>query len=65
METQVSPRGLLSFVEAAAYLGIHRSKLYGLIAEGELRSVHIGTRHLVPAQECHQYVQRLLDAVAP
>ena len=58
-------RGLLSFAQACDYLGIRRSKLYALIADGELRSVHIGARHLLPFQECERFVERLVEAQAP
>jgi excisionase family DNA binding protein len=44
---------------AAQALGVGRTKLLQLIAEGEIRSVHIGRRHLVPAHEIGEYVQRL------
>lgn len=45
-----APDRLLSVDEAAAMLGIGRSALYGgPIARGELRSVRVGRRRLIPA----------------
>ena len=36
--------------EAAEAIGISRSKLYTLLAQGQLRSVRIGRRTLIPVQ---------------
>jgi len=38
---------------------IGRSKLFELLASGELRSVHIGRRRFVPAAAIAEYVERL------
>jgi excisionase family DNA binding protein len=45
---------------AAARLGCGRSSLYELIARGELRSVHIGRRHLIPRSERLRFVREQL-----
>ena len=37
----------LSPGEAAAALGVSRSKIYGLLRSGELPSVHLGGRRLI------------------
>jgi excisionase family DNA binding protein len=50
---------LLSAVEAAALLGIGKTKLYELIARGDLRPVHIGRCCRIPVDEVREYVQRL------
>jgi excisionase family DNA binding protein len=50
---------LLTIPEAAKRLGIGRSKLYDLLAAGELESVKIGRCARVPAAELHEYVNRL------
>lgn len=52
---------LLSVPEAAAQLGIGRSKLYELIGEGRLQVVHIGRRTLITAES----VRSLVGAVKP
>jgi excisionase family DNA binding protein len=38
---------LYSVVEAARMLGIGRTKVYNLLANGELDSIRIGTRRLI------------------
>ncbi len=45
--------------EAAAQLGIGRSKLYSEIAAGRLRTVAIGRRRLVPRSELERYLAGL------
>ena len=50
---------LLSVAEAARALGIGRSLLYQLLADGEIASVSIGRRRLVPADALTAYVERL------
>ena len=47
--------------EAAALLGISRGKAYQCVREGQLRSVHIGRRILVPLDA----VDELLAGTAP
>ena len=41
---------LVSIPETGHQLGVGRTKVYGLIDEGELDTVHIGDRHLVTAE---------------
>lgn len=43
---------------AAAALGIARSKLYDLITAGELRSVKVGRRRLIPAQAVAEFIRQ-------
>ena len=40
-------------------LGIGRSKLYELLAAGEIESVLIGSARRVPMKGLHDYVERL------
>jgi excisionase family DNA binding protein len=58
-----SPRlrgpALLSVPDAARALAIGRSKLYELIGDGQLGTVRIGRRRLVPAHEIARFVARL------
>jgi len=49
-EPAVTP-SLLSIDQAATALGVGRRRIYQLIEAGDLRSVHLGTRHLIPAAE--------------
>lgn len=45
--------------EAADALGVHRSTIYERLNDGTLRSVHVGSRRLIPASE----LRRLLGEV--
>ena len=52
---------LLTPLEAAKTLGIGRSKLYELLARGELASVYIGACRRVPLDALRAYVDELQD----
>lgn len=45
--------------DAAAVLGISRTTLYELIADGEINTVKIGRRTLVTQDELERYVHTL------
>jgi excisionase family DNA binding protein len=49
---------------AAASLGIGRSKLFELIAAGQIETVQIGRARRVPAQALEDYVARLRESRA-
>ena len=49
-------RLLLRPVEAAAAIGISRSKLYELLAAGELPCVRIGTSVRVPVDKLREWI---------
>lgn len=54
--------------QAAELLGLGRTKLYELLAAGDLRSVRIGACRRIPSSALHDFVSRLLaeaDAGAP
>ena len=53
---------LLTPTEAAAALGIGRSKVYELLQAGQLQSVHIGTCRRIPADALQALVSRLRAA---
>ena len=53
---------LVTVDEAAELLGIGRTKTYRLIAAGQLRTVQIGRRRLVPRSELHAFIDELLEA---
>ena len=53
---------LLSVEEAAQALGIGRSKTYELIASGQVPSLRIGRRTLVPARALSEAVDRMVLA---
>jgi excisionase family DNA binding protein len=50
---------LLTVVEAAHQLGLGRSKLYELLAAGDIESVHIGKARRVPREALERYVGEL------
>jgi len=52
------PERLLSVDQAAAALGIGRSRLYGEITSGRVRSLTVGRRRLVPSSA----IAELIDA---
>jgi excisionase family DNA binding protein len=54
-------RLLLTVPEAAEARAISRSKLYGLIAAGLVRSVRIDGSRRVPVEALETYVAHLLD----
>jgi excisionase family DNA binding protein len=47
---------LFSVLEAARSCGIGRTKLLELVAAGEIRTIRIGKRRLVPRAELERYV---------
>lgn len=53
---QADERRVFSVTEAAAVLGIGRSKLYELIAAGELRTIHIGRLCKVPVDAIDEFL---------
>jgi excisionase family DNA binding protein len=52
---------LVTPTKAAQLLGIGRTKIYELMAEGHLRPVHIGRSCRLPLEEVRDYVERLRD----
>jgi excisionase family DNA binding protein len=56
------PDHLLTLEEAWTHLRISRSTLYNLMDSGELRSVRVGSRRLVPASAIAAYIASLPTA---
>lgn len=52
---------LLTAEEAAIVLSLGRTKVYELMAKGELRSVRIGGCRRIPDSALREFVDRLLD----
>ena len=52
---------LESIDEFAAALGCSRRKAYDLIGRGEVRTLHVGRRHMVPRGERLRYVRTQLE----
>ena len=64
-EAEASPRTpdrLLSVDEAAASLGLGRSRLYSEITAGRLRTVTVGRRRLVPSAAVSEFIAQAADA---
>jgi len=62
MGAEPIPRLLLSPEEAADALKIGRTRVYALIASGDLRSVLIGRSRRIPVTAVVEFVKRLEDA---
>jgi excisionase family DNA binding protein len=58
----MAPERLLDVDEAAAALGVGRSTVYGEIAAGRLRSLHVGRRRLLPASAIAEFIARVAAA---
>jgi excisionase family DNA binding protein len=56
--SDVDPGGLMRVREAAAFLGLSRSKLYALMEAGELRFAKIGKSRRIPRTELEKLVER-------
>jgi excisionase family DNA binding protein len=52
----------VSIAEAAKALGVSKSHAYRIIAEGALRSIKIGHRHLVPVVSIESFISNSLSA---
>ena len=68
METFVGLDGdqrlLVNVDEAARRLSISHKQIYRLMTNGDLGSVHLGKRRLIPVDELRRYVKRLVDQAA-
>ena len=53
----VAPR-FYSIAASAAALDLSRAAFYNLLGRGEIRTVHIGRRQLVPEAELARYIAR-------
>jgi excisionase family DNA binding protein len=59
-----APDRLLSIDDAAKALGIGRTALYGELMRGELRSMKVGRRRLIPLTAIRQYIASSSDSQA-
>lgn len=50
---------LLTPEQAAAQLGVGRTRMFALMSEGEVESVKVGRSRRVPCDALRQYVDRL------
>ena len=56
---------LLTVVDAAKHLRISRSKVYELLASGELPSVRIGRNRRITMSDLAEFVENRLERSAP
>jgi excisionase family DNA binding protein len=57
-----APDLLLSVADAARLLGIGRSRLYAEIGRGDLRTIKVGRRRLIPASSVEKFIQLAVNA---
>lgn len=50
--------------EAAEVLGVGRSTAFDLVASGQLASVRVGRRRLVPVSALREFAERLIESQA-
>jgi len=58
------PQLAYAIPDAAAQLGVGRTTIYGLIDAGEIQTIHIGRRRVVPRSSLEAYLERRLDGAA-
>ncbi|HKS47369.1 MAG TPA: helix-turn-helix domain-containing protein [Amycolatopsis sp.] len=56
----MSPKLAYSTEDACEALSIGRTQLFDLLREGEIKSVKIGRRRLIPVDSLREYLDRLL-----
>ena len=54
---------LIDVDECAALMGLGRSKVYELILSGELRSLTVGRRRLIPRGEIVRFIREHMESV--
>lgn len=65
MNTDTQPNLLANRIQdACRRLGVGRSTLYELIKTGEIRTIKIGTRTLVPEDELQKVIRSRLQGAA-
>jgi excisionase family DNA binding protein len=52
---------LLTVEDASKVLGVSRSKMYEMVAAGEVRSIKIGRMRRVPRKILDEYVERKIN----
>jgi excisionase family DNA binding protein len=55
---------LLTVDQAAEQLQISRARLYQLLSQGAIRSVHIGRLHRIRAEDLKEYIDGLQSGAA-
>lgn len=60
----MEPKILWSIPDSAQQISVGRSMMYELIARGDIGTVKIGRRRLVPHAELERYVAKIRGAAA-
>jgi excisionase family DNA binding protein len=58
-QPDTTPRVLLSIEAAAERLSIGRTTMYALVKSGQIKTVRVGRRRLVPTDELTAYINRI------
>jgi len=58
MSVATPTKQFFSIIEAAEYLNIGRSLMYRLIGSGEIKSIKIGHRRLIPIDALNEFIER-------
>lgn len=58
---QSSQKALLSITDFMAESGLGRTKTYELIGSGELETIKVGKRRMVPAEAFQDWIARLRE----
>lgn len=61
---ELTAEGTLSVIEAARWSGISRTEIYAAIGRGELKTLKIGRRRLVPRKSIHEMLAARMVAEA-
>ena len=61
-QERVAQRLLLTVSEAAQRLGIWRSLLYELLADGQVESIHVGRLRRIPIDALADFIDRQLSS---
>lgn len=65
LDSAPTPALLCSILDAASALGISRTSLYAILDAGEIETVRIGKRRLVPLDSIEAYVAALRAEALP
>ena len=60
MRNNISEMKLLTTVEAQNILSIGRTRLFKLIASGEIESVRIGSSRRIPVSAVEKFIEKLI-----
>ena len=56
---------LFTIKGAASYLSVSRSTIYNMFEKGQIRSMHIGKRRLIPRGDLDAFITQQLEKELP